>query len=356
MKPQHATWKPLIHAPRTTMKADSAIMTRNGSVNRLIRLVLSIIGLGLVSVQTAQAQSTKTFLITGASSGFGRATTERLAAMGHQVYAGARQQEDLDALEKLENVTAVRLDVNSQAEVDAAVAKIKGNGRKLDGLVNNAGVAILFPLNETTEEDFRYVMDTNVLGPWRVTKACTPLLIEAKGRIVNISSISGIFGAPLLGPYSTSKHAVEGFTESLRGEMAKFGVTVCAIEPGNFATNIGQAAFERMKSKGQTYEGSPFEEVARQNMERLRLPDGKEGPDRVAKAIVAALLDAQPKPRSLVVSNQRDAEVSLRSHIRKLAQLNQSQEFSYTRDQLVEMLDAAIAETGAAGAPAKKSN
>ena len=331
-------------------------MPRYGPLFPWLRVVLSIIGLGLVSVPAAKAQSTKTFLITGASSGFGRATTERLASMGHHVYAGARQQVDLDALGKLENVTAVRLDVNVQAEVDAAAAKIKGDNRKLDGLVNNAGVAILFPLNETTEADFRYVMDTNVVGPWRVTKACAPLLVEAKGRIVNISSISGIFGAPLLGPYSTSKHAIEGYTESLRGEMAKFGVTVCAIEPGNFATEVGQTAYERMKAKGQTYEGSPFAEAARQNMERLRLPDGKEGPDRVVNAIVAALLDPQPKPRSLVVSNQRDAEVSLRSHIRKLAQLNQNHEFSYTRDQLVEMLDAAITEAGAAGAPDKKTN
>ena len=94
-----------------------------------------------------------------------------------------------------------------------------------------------------------------------------------------------------------------------------------------------------------------FEEAARQNMDRLRLPDGKEGPDRVVNAIVAALLDPEPKPRSLVVSNQRDAEVSLRSHIRKLAQLNEGHEFSYTRDQLVEMLDAALAEAGRTSDP-----
>ena len=86
-------------------------------------------------------------------------------------------------------------------------------------------------------------------------------------------------------------------------------------------------------------------------MDRLRFPDGKEGPDRVVNAIVAALLDPEPKPRSLVVSNQRDADVSVRSHIRKLAQLNEGHEFSYTRDQLVEMLDAALAETGGASDP-----
>ncbi|VXB16691.1 Short-chain dehydrogenase [Flavobacterium sp. 9R] len=326
---------------------------------KLLTLVLCGLALSAVFSQTPQqanAPTSKTFLITGASSGFGRATTERLASEGHHIYAGARQMEDLNALGKLANVTPVRLDVNVQAEVDAVVAKIKADGRKLDGLVNNAGVAILFPLNETTEEDLRYVMDANVIGPWRVTKTCAPLLVEAKGRIVNISSISGIFGAPLLGPYSMSKHAVEAYTESLRGEMAKFGVTVCAIEPGNFATGVGQTAFERMKSKGQTYAGSPFEEAAKQNMERLRLPDGKEGPDRVVCAIFAALLDPVPKPRSLVVSNQRDAEVALRSHIRKLAQLNYNQEFSYTREQLIEMLDAAMNEVGAGASRTKKRN
>jgi len=288
-----------------------------------------------------------TILVTGASSGFGRRVTELLAGQGHFVYAGARKPADLESLNAITNVSALRMDVTIQAEVDAAVAKVKTDGRKLDGLVNNAGVAVLFPLNETSEADLRYVMDVNVIGPWRVAKAFAPLLIEAKGRVVNLSSISGIFGAPLLGPYAMSKHAMEAYSESLRGEMARFGVTVCTIEPGNFATGIGQTAVDRMKQKGQTHDASSFKDAAIQNMERLRGSEGKEGPDRVAKAILAALLDPAPKPRSLVVSNQRDAEVSLRSHLKKLAQLNQGHEFSYDRNTLVKMLDEALAEAGA---------
>lgn len=297
----------------------------------------------IAAAQEPPVATKKTVLITGASSGFGRATTERLAAKGHFVYAGARKQEDLDALNALKNVKALRLDVTSQADIDAAVSQVAADGRKLDGLVNNAGVAILFPLNEVDEADLKYLFDVNIWGPWRVTKAFAPMLIASKGRVVNLSSISGIFAAPLLGPYSMSKHAVEAYSDSLRGEMAKFGVKVAAIEPGNFATEIGQTAYERMQARGQTYKGSPFEAAAEANMERLRGKQGKEGPERVAKAIEHALLSPNPRPRYLVVSNQRDAEVTIRSSINKLAQLNQAQPFAYDRDKLVEMLDKALA-------------
>jgi NAD(P)-dependent dehydrogenase (short-subunit alcohol dehydrogenase family) len=319
-------------------------MTRRSTL--VVGIVASIALLGGPGIATAQerpAATKKTVLITGASSGFGRATTERLAAKGHFVYAGARKQEDLDALNALKNVKALRLDVTSQPDIDAAVAQVAADGRGLDGLVNNAGVAILFPLNEVDEADLKYLFDVNIWGPWRVTKAFAPMLIASKGRVVNLSSISGIFAAPLLGPYSMSKHAVEAYSEALRGEMAKFGVTVATIEPGNFATEIGQTAYERMQARGQTYKGSPFEAAAEANMERLRGKQGKEGPERVAKAIEHALLSANPRARYLVVSNQRDAEVTIRSSINKLTQLNQAQPFAYDRDKLVEMLDKALA-------------
>jgi len=303
-----------------------------------------IVGLAALagSGLAADASGQKAILITGASSGFGRAATDMLASQGYFVYAGARKPEDVAALNAIKNVKALRLDVTVQADIDAAVAQVKADGRGLFGLVNNAGVAILFPLTEVDETDLKYLLDVNVWGPYRVTKAFAPLLVASKGRVVNLSSISGIFAAPLLGPYSMSKHAMEAFSDALRGEMGKAGVTVATIEPGNFATEIGQTAYERMRERGQTYAGSPFEEAAVANMERLRLPQGKEGPERVAKAIVEALTSPTPKPRSLVVSNQRDAEVTIRSQVTKLAQLNQGHEFGYSRDQLVAMLDEAL--------------
>lgn len=316
------------------------------------RAVFAVVAMALAaapfiaSAQQRPAGTSKTVLITGASTGFGRATTERLAAQGHFVYAGARTQEDLDALNAIKNVKALRLDVTSQAEIDAAVAQVAADGRTLDGLVNNAGVAILFPLNEVDEADLKYLFDVNIWGPWRVTRAFAPMLVASKGRVVNLSSISGIFAAPLLGPYAMSKHAMEAYSDALRGEMGKFGVKVATIEPGNFATEIGQTAYERMQARGQTYKGSPFEDAALVTMERLRGKQGKEGPERVAKAIEHALLNANPRPRYLVVSNQRDAEATIRSSITKLAQLNRAQPFAYDRDALVEMLDKAL------GAPA----
>jgi len=146
----------------------------------------------------------RTVLITGASSGFGRAATELLASKGWFVYAGARSQEDLDALNKIRNVKAIRLDVTRPYEIYTAAALVRAEGRGLYGLVNNAGVGgAPAPLNDAEERDLTYVFDVNVYGPWRVTKAFAPLLAESKGRIVNISSICAamINNALIFDPY-----------------------------------------------------------------------------------------------------------------------------------------------------------
>ena len=114
-------------------------------------------------------------LVTGASSGIGRTTAEYLAAHGFFVYAGARKQADLDALNELENVQAIRLDVNIQEEIDAAVETVRAEGRGLYAVINNAGVVILAPLVEVSEEDLAFQMNVNVFGPYRVTKAFAPI-------------------------------------------------------------------------------------------------------------------------------------------------------------------------------------
>ena len=284
----------------------------------------------------------KTILITGASTGFGRALTESLAAKGHHVFAGARKPRDIDALKALANVHPLRLDVNVQSEVDAAAKAVAGAGRGLDGLVNNAGVAILSSIGEALEDDFRYQMEANVFGVWRVTKAMLPLLIASKGRVVSTSSMSGIVSQQLLGFYCMSKHSVEAFTDALAGEMKNFGVHVAAVEPGNFATEVGQTWADRMQARGMSYDGSPYQKAAEVTAERLRSKEGKEGPARVVEAMEHALLSDVPKSRYLVVSNQRDADVALKGHLKKLAQYNQDHPFNYTRDQLIQMLGEAI--------------
>src|SRR6185436_19658182 len=110
--------------------------------------------------------------------------------------------------------------------------------RGLYGLVNNAGVAIVGSLLATEEKDFHFLMDANLYGPYRVTRAFGPLILEAKGRVVMISSISGILARPPLGVYSMSKHAIEAYTDALADELAPAGVQVSVIEPGNFRSDI----------------------------------------------------------------------------------------------------------------------
>jgi NAD(P)-dependent dehydrogenase (short-subunit alcohol dehydrogenase family) len=273
------------------------------------------------------ASAQKAVLVTGASTGIGRKITEQLASAGYFVYAGARKDTDLAELDAIENVQAVRLDVTKPDQIAAAVRTVTEAGRGLHGLVNNAGVAVSGPMMQSKEEDLHYVMDVNVYGPYRITKAFAPLLIESKGRVTTISSISGILSSPTLGIYSMSKHAIEAFGDSLAGEMAPLGVTVSLVEPGNFNSEIGATAAARAG-------------VSSLAADRSRYPE----PDAVAKAVQHALFDANPKRRYMVVPAQNEAELTIRKAIQELVQLNQGHAHSYDRDALVKMLDAALAE------------
>lgn len=269
----------------------------------------------------------KAVLVTGASSGIGRKVTERLAAEGYFVYAGARNEEDLRALDAIENVDSIRLDVTRPEEIAAAVEVVRKAGRGLHGLVNNAGVAVVGPLTEMKEEDLRFVFDVNVFGPYRVTKAFAPLILESGGRITTISSIAGILSRPPLGGYSMSKHAVEAFGDALAAELEPKGVKVSLIEPGNYRSEISRSASVRMGL-------GPDSPMA----DRSRFPE----PDDVAEAVVHALFDANPKRRYMVVPERREAELTIAQAIEELVQLNERQPYSYDRDELVKMLEAAL--------------
>ena len=271
----------------------------------------------------------KAVLVTGASTGIGRKVTERLAAEGWFVYAGARKDKDLAELDAIENVQSVRLDVTNAAEIAAAVETITKAGRGLYGIVNNAGVSLRTPLLETKEEDFHYVMDVNVYGTFRVTKAFGPLVIAEKGRITTISSIAGILSPPGLGVYSMSKHAMEGFGDTLALEMAPLGVHVSLIEPGNFRSEISRTAAKRMGAGA----NSPL-------ADRSQYPE----PDAVATAVLHSMSDASPKRRYMVTPNAAEAELTIKKAIEELVQLNQDQPYSYDRKALIEMLDAKLGQ------------
>ena len=309
-------------------------------------LVALCVLLSVAQMQGANAQdeSQKAVLITGASTGIGRNMAETLAAEGYYVYAGARKQADIDALSAIDNIQGIRLDVTIQEEIDTAVETVRKEGRGLFGLVNNAGVGVLGPMIEVDEEDMQFQMDVNVFGPYRVTKAFAPLIIASKGRITTTGSISGILSGTLFGPYSMSKHAIEAFTDSLAREMQKFDVHVSVIEPGNYNSAIIGTLRRRMVARGQSAQGSLYEDEMNRMLASLDSIQEDKEPDEVSAALLEFLTDANPKRRYMVVPEERQAEITIRKILMETAQLNERQAYSYDSDELHAMLDEAIAE------------
>ena len=289
-----------------------------------------------------KAAPRKAVLVTGASSGIGRRTTEVLAENGYFVYAGARKDSDLAALNELKNVEAVRLDVTSASDIAAAVLQVEKGGRGLYGLINNAGVLVMAPMIEVTEEDLDFQMNVNVRGPYRVTKAFAPLLIESKGRVMTTGSISGFVTWGFGGPYTMSKHAVEAMNDCLATELGPLGVRVSVVDPGNFKSRITTNMIERMKSRGYCGEGSYFEGRLDGIMKGTGERDQFDAPDRVAETFLAALDSDTPKRRYMVTPNQREADMTLAAALRRVAEINGGHEFSHSRESLHKMLDRAL--------------
>jgi NAD(P)-dependent dehydrogenase (short-subunit alcohol dehydrogenase family) len=179
----------------------------------------------------------RTYVVTGASSGIGRATALALADRGNRVIAGVRRDEDAAALRTADaRVEPVILDVTNPEHV-AQLAE-RTSGLPVAGLVNNAGIAVGGPLEGLPIDAVRGQYEVNVLGTVRVTQAVLPSLRAAKGRIVNIGSIGGRVGTPFLGPYASSKAAVRSLSAALRGELRPWGIWVALVEPGAIDTPI----------------------------------------------------------------------------------------------------------------------
>ncbi len=177
-------------------------------------------------------------LVTGASSGIGRAAALALQDAGFHVWAGVRSDLDAAAVRD-DQITPLILDVTEPSQVQEAATKILvASEGKLHALVNNAGIAVTDPIEVLSDFDLKRQFEVNVFGLHRVTRTFLPAVIKAKGRVVNIGSISGRVGFPLMGPYVASKHALEGYTDTLRREVRHLGVKVCIIEPGQVDTPI----------------------------------------------------------------------------------------------------------------------
>lgn len=306
------------------------------------RLLCALFVLILSSAVIANDAAQKAVLVTGASSGSGRVIAETLAARGYYVYATARKQADLDALNAIENVHAIRLDVTVQAEIDAAVEMVRKNGKGLYGLVNNAGVATMGPLIEIADSEMEFVFDVNVYGPYRVTKAFAPLIIESQGRITTTGSISGILSGPFYGPYSMSKHAMEAFTDSLAAEMEKFDVKVSIIEPGGFSSKIGKTTYQRMLANGFSADDSLYKDEWEENwllQEAGEIDIENDVPQEIANAVIDTLESDTPKTRYMVVGNRDAAEATVEKAMEEMLQINEDHRHSLSREELIAMLD-----------------
>jgi len=297
-------------------------------MRKLFAVLLAIAAFALPAQADEAKAPAKAVLVTGASTGIGHRITERLAGAGYFVYAGARKDADLAALNKIKNVQAIRLDVTKQEDIDAAVTTVTSAGRGLYGLVNNAGVASPGPMATLSMEEFDLQMKVNVYGPVRMSKAFLPLLVDGKGRITNIGSISGVLASRDLNAYAMTKHAIEAFTDSLATELAPQGVIVNVVEPGNYNSEIGASATKRTGQQSRMTDRSRYKE-----------------PDEVAAAVELALFDPAPKRRYMVTPDQNEAEITIRKQIEQLAQLNENHAWSYDRDALIRMLDEALAKS-----------
>lgn len=244
------------------------------------------------------SSATKVALVTGASSGVGKATAKRLLQEGLVVYAAARRLDQMDDLRAL-GAISLKMDITAEEDVVAAVRQIQLGHGGIDVLVNNAGFGLYGSMEETTLEDARYQFEVNLFGMARLTQLTLPAMRKkGGGTIINISSIGGKIYTPLGSWYHATKHAVEGWSDCLRIELAPFGIHVVIIEPGTIATEWGKVMLDPMlKRSGQ----GPCQLLARAMATVIRSSYGKEGsaspPSVVADAILEAVRARRPKTR-----------------------------------------------------------
>jgi NAD(P)-dependent dehydrogenase (short-subunit alcohol dehydrogenase family) len=246
----------------------------------------------------------KAVLITGCSSGIGRATAERLAGVGWKVYATARQVEAIAPLEE-RGCELLPLDVTDEDSMRSAVDEVERREGAVGVLVNNAGYSQSGAVEAVPTEKVRRQFETNVFGLARMCQLVLPgMRRQGYGRIVNVSSMGGKLTFPGAGYYHASKHAVEALSDALRFEVASFGVRVAVIEPGLIRTSFAQAAVGSMDGSGGEHPYAGFDEgVARataENYDRGPISRLAGEPEAVAEAIERAISARSPRSRYAV--------------------------------------------------------
>jgi NAD(P)-dependent dehydrogenase (short-subunit alcohol dehydrogenase family) len=236
-------------------------------------------------------------LVTGCSSGIGRATAVEAAERGHRVFASARRLEDLEDLQA-RGIDTVRLDVTDEDSVAKAVAEVLARAGRIDALVSNAGYGQYGAVEDVTPEEWRRQFDVNVFGSLAVLRAVLPAMREARrGTIVTVSSVAGKVSIPFASPYCASKHALEAISDALRVEVAPWKIRVVVVEPGPITTHFGDRAREGTARILQT--PGPYSSFYA-NVERASETDfqrGKRRPELVARVIVGAIESPRPRTR-----------------------------------------------------------
>jgi len=232
-------------------------------------------------------------LVTGASSGIGAATAEKLAQSGFTVYGAARRTERIEALP---GVTAIGLDITNEEQIQAAVDRIISQEGRIDVLVNNAGYGQFGTVEETSIETARNQFEVNLFGLARLTQLVIPQMrAQGQGTIVNISSMGGRIYTPLGAWYHATKHALEGWSDCLRIELRSMGINVVIIEPGSIATEFTEVVMDNFAG-----EAGPYDDYAQKVARVMNDPKFQKKsspPSLIADTVLCAVNAKKPKPR-----------------------------------------------------------
>jgi len=261
-----------------------------------------------------------TVLITGGTSGLGRATAVLLAEQGYRVFVGGRSQAKRDALQAYARdrklpLQTVEMDVRDDASVQRALAEVPTHAGPIDVLVNSAGIGYYAVMEEIRMEHLRQQFETNFFGVVRVTQRVLPEMRQRRrGRIINLSSIAGKLSLPLFGPYSGSKFALEGMTDALRLEVYPFGIYVVLIEPGYIPTEFQNVALELSSPYTASAAESPYAAVYGAFRRRWKLSTSRSPykPEDAALVILRALRETPPRPRYTVTRRAKVVSLARR--------------------------------------------
>jgi len=295
-------------------------------------------------VSVITTSDTKTILITGSSSGIGRACALQLAEQGHQVVATARKTRDLQELETHDNIIAIFLDLEEQESFVALLQEIERRELEIDVLINNAGILLTGLALATPVEQVSEIFAINVFGTFRLIQMIIPHLMASQGLVINLSSDSGLVTFPYTTIYSMTKYAIEALTDGLRAELQPYDITVTTVEPGNTRTDIVTTAHQKLKQIEIPEILQAQHEEIKYILEQPILVDSQP-PDTVATCIREIIdrhsLKQAIRPRYFV-GTPEESKFAIQSLFETIHHINSSSTEPMDRESLIAELDFAL--------------